>query len=325
MIPLLLTLQMSLLPPEPPLKDHGPGTSGGGLSTRSAETLPPDAVTASLRFDYTQFDRLSDDVIRARALDVSGDHAHFDAVRWTLLETLEFAFGAAEDFELGLSFGYYRADDLREAHVHGDGSLGFHEYGDVSGMTDTWIQAKGRLFKGPEGQFALFGGIKLPLGDDDEVGEDGTRNQPLEPSLQPGSGAFEVLAGAAYSRWLTERLTLDASLSYARRFEDDGFKIGGLVLFGVAAAYRFTEDMQTFPRPGVFLELLVRHLFENEEDGEEVVNSGGTTLFAGPGVRLAFSPRVSADLAVQVPVVQALNDEQQETAFKGSTGITFSF
>ena len=325
---LLLVFASIVLPPDPPepaKKDHGPGTSGGGLSTRSAETLKPDAFSATLRIDFTGYERLTSDDIREKTFDVSGDHAHFDAARWSMLETLELAFGALEDFEVGFSFGYYRASDVREGHIHGSGTYGFHEFGDVSGATDSWITVKGRIVKGPEGQWAILGGVKLPTGDDNETDESGTSNQPLEPSLQPGSGTFDVMGGVAYSRWLTERMTLDTSASYTWRSEENQYKIGDLVLFGVAAGYRLTEDMGTFPRVSLFGELAVRYLFKNEEDGEKVANSGGTTLFLGPGVRVGLSPRFSWDLAFYLPIVQDLNDEQQETTYKISTGITLTF
>lgn len=309
----------------PAWRDHGPGTSGGGLTTVSGETLRPGSVSLSVRIDYTQFERLSSADIQERTLEVSGDHAHFDAVRWTLLETFEVAFGAAEGLQLAWSFGYYRGNDLREGHIHGDGSYGFHELGDVSGMTDHWFTAKGRLLKGPGGSLAVFGGVKLPFGEDDEVGEDGSRNAALEASLQPGSGAFDAQLGVAYSRWLAENLTLDASFSYTLRGEDDHFKIGDLVLLGVAFGWRFTETVRDFPQPSLFLEAHVRHLFRNEEDGERIRNSGGTVLFLGPGFRLGFSERVSWTIAVQIPAVQVLHDEQQETLFKATMGLTFTF
>lgn len=329
MLATLMLLASTALPPDTPAesvrKDHGPGTSGGGLNTRSAETLKPNAFSATMRLDFTRFERLSNDDIEELTRGVSGDHAHFDAVRWSMLETLELAFGAVEDFEVGFSFGYYRANDVREGHLHEDGTYGFHDFGDISGATDTWISAKGRLSKGPGGQFAVFGGVKLPTGDDDETNEGGAGNATLEPSLQPGSGTFDLQIGAAYSRWLTEHITLDASASYTWRSEEDDFKIGDLILVGVAAAYRLTEDAGVFPRTSVFAELALRHLFENEEHGEEVSNSGGTVLFAGPGVRVGLSDRFSWDLALQLPVVQELNEPQQWTLHKVSTGITLSF
>jgi len=35
--------------------DHGPGTSGGGASTQSGETLKPGKFSVELRTDYTEF------------------------------------------------------------------------------------------------------------------------------------------------------------------------------------------------------------------------------------------------------------------------------
>lgn len=311
--------------PAPVRRDHGPGTSGGGIATQSGETLRPGAFALSVRLDYTQFERLSSADIQEKTFKVDDEHAHFDAVRWSLLETVELSYGAAEGFQVSYAFGYYKANDVREGHLHSDGSYGFHELGDVSGMTDHRISAKLRLFSGPEGHFSLFSGIKLPFGDDDEVGEDGTRNEPLEPSLQPGSGAFDAMLGVAYSRWLNENVTLDTSLQYTRRTEEDDFKIGDLALFGAALAYRFTENVQTFPQLSVFLETNVRFLFRNREGAHEVENSGGTVLFVSPGIRVGLSERATLTLSPQFPVLQDLNDEQQETLFKVSMGLTFTF
>jgi hypothetical protein len=315
----------SLAHPAPARRDHGPGTSGGGIATQSGETLKPGAFALTLRLDYTQFERLSSADIQEKTFKVDDDHAHFDAVRWSLLETVELSYGAAEGFQVSYSFGYYRANDLREGHLHADGSYGFHEFGDVSGMTDHWLSAKLRLLSGPEGHFSIFSGIKLPFGDDDEVGEDGTRNEPLEPSLQPGSGAFDAILGVAYSRWLSENVTLDTSLQYTRRTEEDDFKIGDLLLFGAAVAYRFTENVQTFPQVSVFLETNVRFLFRNREGAHEVENSGGTVLFVSPGIRVGLSDRAALTVSPQMPVVQDLNDEQQETLFKVAMALTFAF
>jgi hypothetical protein len=305
--------------------DHGPGTTGGGLSTQSGETLRPGSLSLSFRLDYTQFEHLSSSDIQRKTSQVGGHHRHFDALRWSLLETFELAYGITDDFQMGFSFGYYRGDDLREGHIHEDGSYEFHEHGDVSGMTDQWITGKYRLFKGPDGHFSVLGGVKLPFGDDDEVGEGGNGNAPLDAALQPGSGAFDAMLGVAYSRWLTERMTLDTSLQYTLRTEDDDFKIGDLITFGTAVAYRLTEKVDTFPQVSVFLEANVRHLFPNEEDGEKVHNSGGTALFLSPGVRVGISKNASISLAVQVPVIQELHDEQQETDFKVVAGVSFGF
>jgi len=325
----LFALLLYLNPdPDPTMfkRDHGPGTSGGGLTTISGEVLRPNVLTVDFRIDYTQFQHLTESQIQDRTFQVGNpEHAHFDAARNSALETFSLAYGVAEGIQLGFSFGYYLGNDVREGHLHGDGSYGFHKFGDITGMTDHWITSKFQLMKNESGSLAGVAGIKLPFGDDDEVSQNSTNNAPLEASLQPGSGAVDFLLGVAYSRYLTSEITLDASVAYTLRTEANNFKIGDLISVGVATAYRFTESVQVFPQPSVFLELNVRHLFKNWEDGEYVINSGGTALFVSPGFRIAFSERVAWTIAIQIPVVQALNDEQQKTLFKVSTGFTFTF
>jgi hypothetical protein len=329
MLPILI-LCLALPGPDPNYlrRDHGPGTSGGGVATQSGEVMKPGAVSLDFRIDYTQFEQLSENDIRRRTFNVGGaSHQHFDAARNTALETFSLSYGATENLQIGFSFGYYYGNDIREGHLHGNGSYGFHDFGDVKGMTDHWITAKYRVARGEEGEgsFSVLAGVKLPFGDNDQAGEDGTSNAPLEASLQPGSGAIDLMIGFAYSRYLTADITLDTSVQYTYRGEANDFKIGDQILFGVAAAYRFTESVLVFPQPSVFLELNVRHLAKNAEHDDKIINSGGTVLFVSPGYRISFSDRVAFTLAIQIPVYQGLNDEQQEALFKVSTGLTFTF
>jgi hypothetical protein len=318
-----LVLVLSLLAPG--LRDHGPGTSGGGVSTQSGETLKPGAVAIGLSFTFTSYERLSASDINSKTLQVDGHHPHFDAVRWSLLETVELSYGATEDIQIGWSVGYYRANDVREGHVDGGGTYEFHEFGDVSGQTDQWISAKFRLSRGPGGHFSVLTGIKLPTGDDDETDESGTGSAALEPSLQPGSGTFDVMGGVAYSVWLSERVTLDTSAQYTYRTKEDAYKIGDLTMLGMALAYRLVEDAASYPQSSVFLEINARHLQRHREHGNDVHNSGGLTLFATPGLRIGLSKNFAFTLGVAIPFLQHLHDEQQETKFKALSGITLSF
>jgi hypothetical protein len=311
---------LSLLPPRLSA-DHGPGTSGGGVSTQSGETLKPGKVSLDLRWDYTQFESLSRAEIENHAFDVGGDEAHFDAQRWSSLVTLSLAYGVVDGFQIGISTGWYRADDFQQAHLHEDGELETIGPLDVNGATDLWINGKYRFLKGPYGSLAAFGGIKLPTGRDDVSAED----ERLEPTAQPGSGAFDFALGTAYSVFLTERIALDASAQYIFRTENDGFRIGDRFEAGVAAAYRLREDVQTYPQVNLFAEATVRHLQRNEEDGEEERNSGGTVLFLSPGIRVGFTEHLSLSVAPRFPAVQALNNPQQDTLFQVGVDLTLVF
>ena len=141
----------------------------------------------------------------------------------------------------------------------------------------------------------------------------------------PNEAAVHADFASRVKHWKRAYILCDTSIQYTYRTETNDFKIGDMIMFGVATAYRFTESVLVFPQPSVFLELNVRHLFRNVEAEEKIINSGGTVLFLSPGFRIGFSDRVAFTLAIQIPVYQGLNDEQQEALFKVSTGFTFTF
>ncbi len=317
--------------------DHGPGTSGGGASTLSGETLKPGKFSADVRWDFTEFKDLSADEV-ARKAERAGS---IDLLDRSSVYGLSLAYGVVENFQLSLSIGYYNAVRSREAEGAGDeeepaaddAAGGEDEAGEKhhgpeytrsnpDGLTDLLLTGKFRVYRGPLGQLALIGGVKIPTGRDEvrnNVGE------PLEPSAAAGTGSWDFAFGAAYSRFLTPRLTLDASALYALRTEAHDFRLGNRFDAGVALAYRFTEDIEHYPQVAAFVEANVRHLAKSKDMGESDRNTGGTALFVSPGVRVGFSKSASFTVAPQIPIVQALNGEQLETEFRIITSFNLTF
>src|SRR5436190_24366492 len=85
------------------LANHGPGASGGGSSTISGETLKPGHFELSLREDFSQFEKFSNEGAAARARS-GGD---FDALDHGFVTSVDFAYGVFENFQIGLSTGYF--------------------------------------------------------------------------------------------------------------------------------------------------------------------------------------------------------------------------
>ena len=112
----VLALCLSLAtPPDPNYlrRDHGPGTSGGGIMTQSGEVMKPGAVSLEFRIDHTQFEKFTEDEIRTATFKVGNpDHAHFDVLRSSTLETFSLAFGATENLQFGFSFDIRKIDDM---------------------------------------------------------------------------------------------------------------------------------------------------------------------------------------------------------------------
>jgi hypothetical protein len=296
--------------------NHGPGTSGGGSSTASGETLKLGAWDFTLRFDVTQFESVSDAESRRRALK-AGD---FDSLRRAEVTTFGVAYGVTDEFQLGAQIGWYEGRHFTSAEDDGMGGTTL-AHADPHGLTDLWLNAKYRLFEN-HGQLALIGGVKLPTGDDDERLDDGSR---LEPSSQPGTGAVDLQFGLAWSRYLTPRVTLDASALYTRRGDHDHFRVGDRADVGVALAYRLTESVKEFPNWSVSAELTDVWIGKDVDHGAANENSGGDSVLAAAGLRVRLSPRLALTLAPSLPLVQDLNGEQVKVRWKVALALSFSF
>jgi hypothetical protein len=297
--------------------NHGPGASGGGSATFSGETLAPGKFELSLREDYTQFEHFSRSAAENRAR-IGGD---FDALDRGFITTAELGYGVTEDFQIGASIGYYIGHDFRGADLEDDGSIETSTT-NPDGLTDLALLGKYRLLRGRPGNLALIGGVVIPTG----RASVGLRNgEGLSPTDQPGTGRWGIPLGLAYSRFLTSRVTVDASVLYTYRFEKDGFKVGDRLDTGLALAYRFTESIKSFPQYSVFAELNDVYLFNDREDGVNDPNSGSNTLYVTPGVRVRFNPTASLTVAPSFPVVEDLNGDQGKVDFKLAITVTFGF
>ena len=321
--------------------DHGPGTSGGGTSTQSAETPKRGQFSVETGFELTEFDHPSQ-----RQIERSAERAgHYDLLDRSSLSSASVFYGITENFQLGLSIGYYDAEDAREAEAgehHHESKAAEHEAAEgdehhaaeeapagfethrfnPDGLTDLLLAAKYRFYRGPLGQFALIGGVKMPTGRREVRNSAG---EAIEPAATAGSGSWDVVAGLAYSTYLTAQLTLDTSVQYTLRTEHDDLKIGDRFDAGLAMAYRFTREIEQYPQVSIFAEANVRHLRRSEEAGEGDENTGGTALFLSPGARIRFSKHAAFAVAPQFPAVQDLNGEQLETSFKITAAFTLSF
>ncbi len=300
--PLGVLFVLSTLPNA--LADHGPGTSGGGVTTQSAEVLKPNQWSLSLQNDWTSFDVPS----------LVGKE-NFDFIDDAYLTTLTVSYGITENFQMSLSDGYYAAAGAGE--IEDGDTLTF----DPDGITDLWLSAKYRCYRGPEGQFAIYGGLKAPVGDDDVFNSEGER---VEPSSMPGSGAWDGLIGIAYTFALSPTLSLDASAQYIVRGEHFDYQIGNRIDVGAALGWRVWGEAKG-PQVSLMWEALLRSVRAGESGGDTVVNSGGNILAIAPGVRIGFCENASLSISTQLPIIQDLNGDQVETDFRLTTALTLAF
>lgn len=311
--------------------NHGPGTTAGGATTQSGETLKQGSFIFSLDNSYTNYQSLS----RQQIIERASDAGEFDALSDAFLTNLTTAFGITDDFQIEASIGWYSGRsfiDARKEETDNHSKVGFLSElgsndvnlatGNPEGLTDLALRGKYRLMKGIAGHLSIIAGTILPIGNDSEKLNDG---EELEPSSQPGSGRYGAIGGVAYSRYLLPTTTIDLSSKYTYRIERDSFKIGNRIDTGIAFAYRLQELNENLAQLSIFLELLHQYIGKDEEEGEKNINSGSNTLFISPGVKVNIGSNVGMVVAPSFPIYQNLSGEQLETDFRFLSQLFYKF
>lgn len=180
---------------------------------------------------------------------------------------------------------------------------------DDNGIGDARILGRYSFYEkdyvGGTTRFALLGGIKLPIGDDD-----------LEP-ITTDSIDFS-LGGVSSVVWDFARHEVDVDILYNINTEAGGFEKGDTLNYDLAYAlrvYPWTLPEVGFPN---FLNLVVEangtFSRKSERKGKTIDDSGGNTIFLSPGLQF-ITKNMVFEASIQLPIIQDLNGNQVETDF----------
>lgn len=298
------------------LANHGPGASGGGSATISGETLKQGGYELTLREDFAAFQPFNSSQAAERARR-GGD---FDSLNHGFITSVDLSYGITPDLQIGATTGYFIGRDFKSASSQPDGSV-TESKTNPTGLTDLLLTAKYRLLKGAPGNLSIVAGMKIPTGRNDvHLGN----FEKLSPTDQPGTGAWDFPVGIAYSRFLTSRLTIDASVLYTFRTQRNAFKVGDRIDAGLALAYRLTDKIKDFPQLGLFTEVNDVYLMKDTDHREKDSNSGSNTVYLTPGGRIRFNKNVGLTIAPSFPVYQVDYGDQGKVRFKMALSLSFS-
>jgi hypothetical protein len=199
---------------------------------------------------------------------------------------------------------------------------------------------------------AVLFGFKAPTGSTSQRDNFGNL---FEAEFQPGSGSWDGLFGAAFTK-RTGRWSFDVSgLYYLISTGTQNTNLGDRFLFGTAVSYRLVgatgsskevelheycmqprnqlqehclyhanhdhSDMMKTPYTlDLVLELNGEWHDKQRIAGIPDPNSGGTTVYISPGVRVGFD-RFSGFVSVGVPILNEHNGVQSKPDFRVLTGI----
>lgn len=339
---LLITIQT------PTFADHGPLTTGAGATLIEPETLKQQSLAISAALVTNQYERFSDVYLQEQTQKLGTRGAHVDALKQSLLATTTLAMGILDTLELGLRLRYYRGEMVREGLIDSGGTYRLLKLGDIGGMADPDFYAKYRFWKSASQVFSVAGFVKAPLGKyysaseakpltnysqaltprqhltgGGAVGDPLSEKYAIEPSLTPGSGAWDFSGALAYSYWLGELTSLTASLLYTRRTAAEGYKVGDSFDLGASIQRRFgNRDEANF---SLFMELTARQQWSSIAYSEVITNTGGMLLFLSPGYVFAWPSGVSISVFIQLPVLRYLREPQQYLDYRVGFWVAYIF
>jgi len=149
---------------------------------------------------------------------------------------------------------------------------------------------------------AVMVSVKTPTGRN-SLSEGGER---LDEHLQPGTGSWGGQFGGILSRTAT---MYSAYASYYVRYtaeNDFDYRYGTAYLYNFGLLYRATSTL------ALTTEVNGRYSKRDREEGLVQHDTGGGMAYLTPGARWLLSPRVNLIVNVRIPVIQKLNDDQDE-------------
>jgi hypothetical protein len=328
----------------PALADHsGPSGfgSGGGVDVFSPDTLDEGMAGVGLRLSYTRPEHRSDAELEALA----GEHVHAHNTNYNLDASISAAYGLTHRLTVSAELPYVRRDHLREGeHSHGGGGAvnEVERLGSVAGVGDMNLLAKYRL-TGEEGpRFALVGGIKLPTGSTHKRSRDGER---LETEHQPGTGSWDPIIGASAA---TGAGPIQIAASALYQFSGKGAqdtRLGDRLQGGLSFSHRFGppphqhhDEAEVHEHShhelasehghdswDAFIELGGEWEGRQKIAGEVEQASGGSWVYAAPGVRFNAASGWSAGATVAVPVWQQIRESHPDNRFRVVISLGKSF
>ena len=236
-------------------------------------------------------------------------------------------YGIADQLALQVSVPFIHRE---HSHIDHDNGGSSYQSWNFSGLGDAIVTGQFTLLS-PSEEFAPYlgvsAGIKLSTGVTDFRNADGDL---AEVTIQPGTGSVDEVFGLHYRQTVLSvpifsgqysALPLIFGVLYQRSGKGtDDYRFGNALQVHVGTEYQFVS------RASVLFQ--VNGKFQDYADvgttGEPRGNTGGTWIYASPGVSFQVLEEVSAYGYVQVPVYQNVHGLQQTAKFNLQFGLSYT-
>ncbi len=264
----------------------------------------------SLSYDYNQLKTLK-----------SGSTELVDKLRERLTQSILFETGYTfnKRFSVDLFLSYVR----QERHIFSP--LGTNST-ITNGVGDGVLLIKYNFFAEKPKTTALIGvGPKIPIGATNKTSENGIA---LPADLQPGSGAWDAVFWGTFSQSLGFRPSMSISVTSTYRATGANPDYLGSI------EYEFGNDLQIIT--GIAdrfvigssiwdpsISIRYRKAERDINNGVEIDATGGEWVFLVPGLKYSFSPDLSVNASVEIPLYSFVNNTQLTPTSRFTLGVYF--
>jgi hypothetical protein len=252
--------------------------------------------------------------------------SHHDEVQ-TLNErnVFQFQYGITDKVGLNVDVPFIHRE---HSHIGHEDGQDIWESWNFSGLGDMVVSTQYALLT-PSEEFepyvSLVLGMKIPTG---VTGLKNAEGEEAEVTIQPGTGSLDGIVGFNYRQTLFSVPTISGAYSalpltigVSYQFNGKGtydYRFGNSLLVSVGTAYQFIDRASLlFQANGRF-----QGFAEVGTTGEPRENTGGTWIFASPGLSARLSDAFSAQAFIQIPVYQNVHGIQQTARFNLQFGVS---
>jgi hypothetical protein len=278
----------------------------------------------SLEYDYIHQDQLRSGRDRVFAVPAGAELERETLNRYV---TAGVDFNPSADWDIGLRVPYV----IRTHSTYG-------EYDPAAALPDSSSSRSSslgdlRLLVGYQGileshNLGLQLGIKLPTGHygtDVKFTRGPAAGDPLDASLQPGTGSTDVIVGAYYYQPVGESVQLFATAQFqsavAHRQDEPGNDFSPGNSTTVSLGVRYARDTRIVPQ----LQLNLLHKGVDRGALADITDTAGTVAYLSPGLTLQVHGNLHVFGFAQLPVYSNLVGYQVFPRYTLSGGATWAF
>jgi hypothetical protein len=233
-------------------------------------------------------------------------------VRNTHSVILRSSYGISENFSVTGLFSWIQQEEI-VATV-----FGTENYQKAQGLGDIVLMMQYQVVEKKDQYFILAGGVKMPTGATDHV--DSELGIPLNPDLQPGTGAWDILFGLNYSANHVFKPNLTFLAISTLRLTTPSERFNGQLL------YEFGDEFQILTgfKDSYFVKkwiidpaLMLRYRITNfdKTNDIETPNTGGQWLHLVPSIDFDITTEFGLGVSGEIPLYRNLKGTQLTTSY----------